>query len=244
MRSFHVSNYEVFNPKFEYMEESTKYRRFNHFDPNIVTRMYLSHSEINNYIHEMAASIRKINPKISVDVINEGWSIEKRQIKSITIKYREKSNNPVIFIDAGIHAREWHSNSMGLFLINKLADEAAADTSGIIFHTTFVIVPNVNPDGYEFSRKGDKMWRKTRKRITSECIGVDGNRNYDIRWSEGTAELNPCSQVYKGDKPFSEPETKIIKNIMLRYKESCQMYISIHTYGNSILYPWVSDFRN
>jgi Zinc carboxypeptidase len=84
----------------------------------------------------------------------------------------------------------------------------------------------------------DKMWRKTRRPITAECIGVDGNRNYDAHWFLGDREKQPCMEVYRGDKPFSEPETRVIRDILLRVKTLCFLYISIHTYGNSIIYPY------
>lgn len=69
------------------------------------------------------------------------------------------------------------------------------------------------------------------------CFGVDGNRNYDAMWHIGEEEKYPCSEVYRGPKPFSEEESSAIKNIMTRLKGKCKMYISIHTFGNSILFP-------
>lgn len=82
------------------------------------------------------------------------------------------------------------------------------------------------------------MWRKTRNPVTKKCIGVDINRNYDSHWYLGKRELYPCSETYRGRKPFSEPETQIVRNIMERTKENCKMYIAIHTFGNTIIYPY------
>lgn len=81
------------------------------------------------------------------------------------------------------------------------------------------------------------MWRKNRRPITDKCIGVDGNRNYDAHWEMGERETIPCQEVYKGNMPFSEPETQAIRSLLTRVKGSTIMYISIHTYGNSILFP-------
>lgn len=50
--------------------------------------------------------------------------------------------------------------------------------------------------------------------------------------------MKECSEIYKGTHPFSEPETKAIGKVMNRVKNRALMYISIHTYGNKILYPW------
>lgn len=81
------------------------------------------------------------------------------------------------------------------------------------------------------------MWRKNRRPIDENCIGVDGNRNYDAHWFLGDREKIPCEEVYKGEMPFSELETQAIKNLLTRVKSTTILYISIHTFGNSILFP-------
>lgn len=238
LRKFHIFDYEVFNPNF-LPATKTSSRRFNiQSDFDSVAKRYLSYEEANIYIDGIAEQIRQANPRIVVEVRVEGYSFERRQMKSITIRHREKPNNPFILIDAGIHAREWHSRSMGLYLLNKLVDEAALNEKGLLYKSSFVIIPSLNPDGYEYSRAGDKLWRKTRNPINKSCVGVDGNRNYDVHWLEGDRESYPCSEVYRGPKAFSEQETRIVRDVMLRLKGRCKMYISIHTYGNSILYPY------
>lgn len=237
---YRIFDYEVFDPYFT--PEEKPRQRLNlpkpQFDPEIVTREYLSNNDANDFMDQMASRIRAANPAISAKVAIEGYSYEKRPIKSITIANKNHPNNTVIFIDAGIHAREWHSRSAALYLLVKLAEEAKLGEDGILSKASFIIVPGVNPDGYEFSRKGDKMWRKNRRPSSKDCIGIDGNRNYDIKWSEGYREGDPCAEVYRGPTPFSESETRTIKKIMMRIKNVCKMYISMHTYGNSILYPY------
>ena len=54
----------------------------------------------------------------------------------------------------------------------------------------WIIVPVVNPDGYEFSHTDDRMWRKNRGKsksllnIISNCRGIDLNRNFGYNWGE------------------------------------------------------------
>ena len=43
-------------------------------------------------------------------------------------------------------------------------------------------LPSINPDGYEYSRNFDRMWRKTRSRNGGHCVGVDPNRNWGHKW--------------------------------------------------------------
>lgn len=246
LSDFGVEDFEVFTPDPVIdTKNSRSLKRSNNvekeivFDPDIVTRNYISYEESNRYIDMLAEEIRRANPNIFVAVVTEGVSFEGREIKSITIRHTKCRKAPVILIDAGIHAREWHSRSMALYLLNRFVDEAAKDTDGLICQAAFVIVPNVNPDGYEFSRQdGNHMWRKTRRPVGKNCFGVDGNRNYDIHWSDGERERIPCTEVYGGANPFSEPETQTVKKIMERLSGKCKMYISIHTFGNTIIYPW------
>lgn len=143
-------------------------------DFDVIEQRYLSNEEIDTYTDKIAELIESKNPKVRAKVKTEGHSFEIRPIKSVTVKYKGKKN-PIVMIDAGIHAREWHSRSLALYILKQLANEAENDSNGLIYNTTFLIIPDVNPDGYEYSRINNKMWRKTRKPINDECIGTDGN---------------------------------------------------------------------
>lgn len=110
-------------------------------DPEIVTKKYLSYVEGNDYIDLLVGKINKNNPEVSAVVTDEAETFEHRKVKSITVGLKNRPDNPVIFIDAGIHAREWHARSMGLYLLAKLADEAKLGDNGILNKASFVIVP-------------------------------------------------------------------------------------------------------
>ena len=46
--------------------------------------------------------------------------------------------------------------------------------------------------------------------------GVDLNRNYAVSWSkEGGSSSKPCDENFRGDFPFSEPETRAIRDFLL-----------------------------
>jgi len=168
---------------------------------------------------------------------NIGKTGEGRDIKIVKIN----SNNtdlPIIFIDAGIHAREWISPAATLFLIEKLTKSLTKgrgknDISKFQWH----IIPLANPDGYEYTRTKDRMWRKnTVKNPGSSCIGVDLNRNFPEGYGIG-ASKNPCSEVFQGPHPLSELESVTIKNYITKTK-NIKAAISIHSYGNVLIYPW------
>ena len=168
---------------------------------------------------------------------NIGKTVEERDIKIVEINSND-SRLPVIFIDAGLHAPEWISTASIIFFIEKLSNMVASGKGKkSIARFQWHILPLVNPDGYEYSRKIDRNWRKNRARIPgSECIGVDLNRNFPEGYGIG-ASSDPCSNVYKGTHPISEPESKALADYV-RSLKNIKAAISVHSYGNVIIYPW------
>lgn len=84
------------------------------------------------------------------------------------------------------------------------------------------------------------MWRKTRSPSkNTNCHGVDGNRNFGYKWGEINAVKDPCNfGTYIGSKAFSEAETNIVRKIMEKYRGRIKLYVTLHSYGQLILYPW------
>lgn len=85
-----------------------------------------------------------------------------------------------------------------------------------------------------------RMWRKTRSPSkNSHCRGVDGNRNFGYKWGEFDAVTDPCNfGTYIGPSAFSEAETIIVRKVMDQHVDRIKLYISLHSYGQMILYPW------
>lgn len=67
--------------------------------------------------------------------------------------------------------------------------------------------------------------------------GVDLNRNYGIHQEENQEEKEECSESFRGDGPFSEPETKSIQYFLEKYSNitSC---MNFHAYGNMLIHPF------
>ena len=98
----------------------------------------------------------------------------------------------LIILSGGIHAREWISPATASFLMKELAENSRAHKSILNKYDIF-IMPSMNPDGYEYSRNYDRMWRKTRSANRgSSCIGTDPNRNWGYNWGLKGASKNPC----------------------------------------------------
>ncbi|XP_011505294.1 PREDICTED: carboxypeptidase B-like [Ceratosolen solmsi marchali] len=164
-------------------------------------------------------------------IIEIGTSSKNKVIYAMKIE--KSSKNPVFILDAGFHAREWAAHVAALYIIKKLVhyEEKYADMM------TFIIIPCVNPDGYEYSHTTDRFWRKTRSdNKRSSCKGVDLNRNFDTHWKEISNENRECAETYPGPKPFSEPESIALRDTILMYQPYA--YITLHSFGSLIMYPW------
>lgn len=147
-------------------------------------------------------------------------------------------SKPVIFMDANIHAREWIAVMSTLNLIHELVDHA--DELPEMFKADWMIIPMANPDGYEHSHVGDRMWRKTMsKNEGTTCLGTDPNRNFAYMWLVGTSTSDaPCSLIFRGRHAESEPEVQIISNLLRENRNNIKLYLAVHSYGDYLLYPF------
>lgn len=80
-------------------------------------------------------------------LINIGASTEGRQMKVLRLS-TGGSNKPAIFIDAGIHAREWIAPVTSLYIVDQLL---ASQNRNLLKSVDWYILPVLNPDGYEFT---------------------------------------------------------------------------------------------
>ncbi|XP_067647211.1 carboxypeptidase B1-like [Eurosta solidaginis] len=194
---------------------------------------YQRFAQIDAYLDELATAYPM---RVTLQTI--GKTYEERNMRTITISNGDgKPNKKVILLDAGIHAREWIAPAGALYVIQQLVENFAANAH-LLENYDWVILPVVNPDGYEYSHTRTRMWRKTRKPVTTHCAGTDGNRNFDFHWGEIGASSSSCADVFMGVTAFSEPETKALRDLMLSLSGRAKFYLTLHSYGNYLLYPW------
>ena len=77
--------------------------------------------------------------------------------------------------------------------------------------------------------------------LSQECKGVDLNRNFGYHWGGYGASNDPCKETYRGPSSFSEPESRAIRNFLLSGEANFQLYLTFHSYGQYLLYPWGYD---
>ncbi|KAG7188823.1 hypothetical protein KM043_008431 [Ampulex compressa] len=188
--------------------------------------------DIHGYLNYLADSFPNI-----CSVMNIGNSVEGKPLKVLRIS-NGKPNAPALWIDGGIHAREWISPAVVTYVIDQLVENSEN------LEADYYILPVVNPDGYEYTFMRDRLWRKNRRRSPgSSCTGVDLNRNFGYRWGGKGTSKNPCHEIFSGSAPFSEPETDAIRNFFEASAANFKAYLTFHSYGQYILYPWGYDRR-
>ncbi|KRZ68071.1 Carboxypeptidase A2, partial [Trichinella papuae] len=176
-------------------------------------------------------------------LISVGYSFEGRELLAIKIGTASSS----FWIDAGIHSREWISVSSAVFIIGQLVKQYSLDRNlrRLLSETSWIILPVFNPDGYEFTWNGDRLWRKSRSKyeipLFNPCVGVDLNRNFDMDFGGFGSSSNPCSNVYHGRHSFSEPETRAVMRYLSKMQDKIKACISLHSFSQLWLMPYGNE---
>jgi len=147
-------------------------------------------------------------------------------------------NKPAIWIDGGIHAREWISPATVTFMMNELVENDAAHTD-LTESFDWYILPVMNPDGYAHTLN-DRLWRKTMSGVvgSNNCFGTDANRNWGYQWNTGGSSNDTCSINYMGPSAFSEVENRNVRDFIWERKDKIKFFNTIHSYGEMVLLPW------
>lgn len=200
---------------------------------------YRTFSEVLSFID----SLHLLYPSLvsARDSVGYTWQGRAQWVFKISDNVNIDENEPEIFFNALIHAREpqgmeWQLNFARWLCENYGLDPTATD---LVNNREIFFMPVVNPDGYEYNRQtnpnGGGMWRKNRR---SSPGAVDLNRNWGYRWGYDNvgSSPDPSSETYRGPSAFSEPETQCLRQFI--NSRHFSVILNAHTYGNYYLYPW------
>ncbi|KOB57171.1 Caboxypeptidase 4 [Operophtera brumata] len=125
---------------------------------------------IDAYLDDIAARYPNL-----VTLVEPATTFEGRPIKYLKISTTnfQDTSKPVIFIDGGIHSREWISPPTVTWAIKKLVED---------------------------NRFWRKTRSTDQHSLSYLCPGVDGNRNYDFAWNTVGTSSNPCTDTYGGSR--------------------------------------------
>ncbi|RMZ81841.1 hypothetical protein DV738_g2134, partial [Chaetothyriales sp. CBS 135597] len=178
-----------------------------------------------------------------------GLSAEGRDIPALIIGAsppdRHEGRRKTIIIAAGTHAREWISISTAAYiawsLLTGYGEPHAPDITEVLDHFDFVILPVVNPDGYEYTWSTDRLWRKNRQPTTLPfCPGIDINRAFPFGWDGQSSADNPCSEEFAGSSPLEAVEAQRLIDWTSNHTGDADFiaFLDLHSYSQQILYPY------
>ena len=107
-----------------------------------------------------------------------GMTHENRKMKVIKVCKGGCGKKPAMWIDGGMHAREWISPASVTYILKKLLDDDKSKFTNrnLVENLDWYVLAVANPDGYEWSRTEDRLWRKNRclrsymKNIKNICL--------------------------------------------------------------------------
>jgi len=161
----------------------------------------------------------------------------------ITVRKPEATPVNKVFLLFGEHARELISPESGIYFLRALCGDVemkipamksflkeSSTAEQALNDSEFMMVLNSNPGSRQKVENGDYCLRVSPG-------GVDLNRNWDEHY-EGTSstfggDSNP------GAKPFSEPETRIVKQLVTEYKPTT--FLTVHSGTRGMYMPWAFD---
>jgi len=181
-------------------------------------------------VHRLAKSCRV---PMSVRTVQEsGVSIDVVSVKRARRRGEPPAANRV-FLVAGEHARELIGSESVLHLLRALCGEVELvgnhSAEEVLKDSDFEMVLNASPRARALVEQGDYC-----RRLNPQ--GVDLNRNWDEQWSPKAS-----TGGNGGPRPFSEPETRIMRRIVEKYKPT--LFLSIHSGTRGLYMPWAYEVK-
>ncbi|XP_064909796.1 carboxypeptidase A6 isoform X2 [Columba livia] len=213
-------------------------------------RPYRNRRSLSAYNYEVYHSLEEIQDWMDhlnkthsdlVHMFSVGESYEGRPLFVLKLGKRSRPYKKAVWIDCGIHAREWIGPAFCQWFVKEALQTYQTDPAmrKMLTQLYFYIMPVFNVDGYHFSWTNDRFWRKTRSKNTRfRCHGVDANRNWKVKWCDEGASLHPCDDTYCGPFPESEPEVKAVAHFLRKHRKQIKAYLSFHAYAQMLLYPY------
>jgi carboxypeptidase T len=210
---------------------------------------YHTYQELTDELYSLQTNHSDIMSLTSIGKTYEGRDI---WMVKLSDNVDQEEDEPGVLFMAAHHGNEWPGIEICLFFIQYLVDQYDNDTipeiRNAINTTQIFLLPMVNPDGVMVDTRKNCAPNHGPFGYSSSVTsyGVNLNRNYDDPWFLAYLFpvqyylpfiLSDSSFNYRGPYPFSENETKAVKNFAEDHAISIS--ISYHSYGEFIIYPWL-----
>ncbi|XP_043083446.1 carboxypeptidase A2 [Puntigrus tetrazona] len=194
---------------------------------------------IYNFMDTLVASHSNLISKVNIGSTYENRPMYVLKFSTGGVK------RPAVWIDAGIHAREWVSHATAVWLADRIATdfkENRAPVPNILSQMDIYLMIVANPDGYVFTHRSPnefyRLWRKNRSATSNpKCHGVDLNRNWDAEFGGPGASDDPCAEDYRGPSAQSEIEVKNLADFITEHG-NFKSFMTLHSYKQLLMYPY------
>ncbi|MEA2049420.1 MAG: M14 family zinc carboxypeptidase [Campylobacterota bacterium] len=194
-------------------------------------QQYKTYGQTCDFLQEC---VKKYPDLITIESIGKTWENRDIMLAKISLNVENADLKPAMLFTGTIHAREWIGNELAVSFIDYLLSNYSSNPKILktLTKNTLYIVPCLNPDGFEYSQAHFSFWRKNRRDNGDGTFGVDLNRNFSIGYQKSS---DTASNVYSGPQPFSEPETKAMKDFVDN-RENITIALDYHSQGN-VFFP-------
>lgn len=192
-----------------------------------------------------------------LDVFQIGKSVLGRPILAVRIGSRDEC----VLYAAGFHGSERLTTLCNLMFIEDFCtalrdntDFSISNARNALCNKSIIVIPCVNPDGYEISLNGAATAGASANKITringnndirywnANANGVDINHNFDAGFErmkeiERAAGITgPAPRRYGGEAPESEPETQSLVALVNQY--NVVEVLAWHSQGEEIYWQF------
>jgi|GEM_PF-2678401 len=201
-----------------------------------------SYHTYNSFVSELNELATEYPELIMIQNLTTTWL--GRTVWAAKISHNVEVNDPLkteVLIMGAHHGNEKISFEVAFYILKFLLNNYATNSTvkKIVNLCEIWFVPMVNPDGYELNKR-----KNGRDAALGPLYGVDLNRNYNGSqngdpngtWGGRGSSHTPTSSTYCGPEPFSEPETRAIRDLDLAHNFTISL--SYHSSGEEVYWPW------
>ena len=194
-------------------------------------KQYISYQETIDFLQQAMGEHPNL---IRLQSIGETWEGRPIMMATISQDVAYADEKPAMLYTGTIHAREWIGIELATKFVKYIIENYKTNPRllNALTRNTLYMVPCLNPDGFEYSRRHFSFWRKNRRDNGDGTFGVDLNRNFSVRFRKST---DTSSNIYGGPEAFSEPETRAIKEFVDSHP-NITTALDYHSQGN-VFFP-------
>lgn len=122
-------------------------------------------------------------PGIVTSIVG-GQSYEGREILGVKVSFGPGRKG--VFIESGIHAREWIAPATVTYILNEFLSSKNASVRAVAESRDWYFFPSINPDGYSYTQTVNKPFSLLFKKnhflcnCRTECGGRIGDRMRNV----------------------------------------------------------------